>query len=322
MGSSQSAPEKKKSPEEKYNNTVSNVKKLFENENDNVVDSLQITEFEVKEPVKAKEMLPGFNTQRLSKMESGQFGGSIGGSNVDTSREVRIIPDRHRYLKYDIFDQLEMKGGDQSKTNTEESNQASESIDNVKNVVMEHLNNLKQKSSQLKGGNGCGCESGKSAKGGALDIGFDASSSTSSDSSFDSTSEDSSSVSWEYGKTRSKSKSKSKAKSKAKSKSKAKYTNDDSDSNFIIDSDSSVGGGDHDSNRRRNRRRYEENDEDDSSSDEEKEEENERIRLDTSNEEDEEDEEADEGLSIFPFNSSDVKSSVSSRNFKNLRRRV
>ncbi len=247
------------------------------------------------------------------------YGGGVGSSS------------RNRYAQYDVFEELAkldeeeqqekaQSGGDgeQVKPTDMKDISSDEAMKQVKETIINHLNSLKAKQAQTAGS--CGCDSNLNKKTGGskshmLVVGPQRklyrddsdTSTTTSDSSASSTSSHTSSS--EVGKK--------KSKSKAKGKGKNKAVDESSSMNFIIDTTESgaevvevVEEVKPRRGRTSTRRRRIETSNDDSSSSSD------------SNGDNDDEPDTEEGLSIFPFNSSDVKSSVSSQNFKTLRRRV
>lgn len=219
-------------------------------------------------------------------------------NQVETTDE--LVGGKKRYEKYDVFKMMKkledgLKGGaDVDEVSISSDNEA---LEHIKKVITKQLKELKQ--TKQMGAGSCGCEQSRvnSKKGGY----YESDSSTSTDSSVDtSDSSYTTSESSEYGKRKSK-------KDKSKKSKKNKFV-ETSSSNFIVDS--SQTGGDEDeevSSRPRNRRGKQYDDDNDE----------EEVEIETTN-----DEVSDEGLSIFPFNSSDVKSSASVKNYKMLRRKI
>ncbi len=241
------------------------------------------------------------------------YGGSVRSSN------------RNRYAQYDVFDelaQLEAEeqqeqaqtggAGEEIKPTDMKDISSDEAMKQVKETIINHLNSLKAKQAQTAGS--CGCDSNLNKKTGGASHMLVAGPQRKlyRDDSDTSTTTSSSSESSESSHTSSSEVGKRKSKAKAKGKGKNKAVDESSSINFVIDTTESgaeVEVIEEEVKPRRGRtsrrRRIETSNEDDSSSSE------------SAEENDEE-----EGLSIFPFNSSDVKSSVSSQNFKTLRRRV
>lgn len=233
---------------------------------------------------------------------------------------------RNRYAQYDVFEELAKLdeeeqqeaqsggAGEEIKPTDMKDISSDEAMKQVKETIINHLNSLKAKQAQTAGS--CGCDSNLNKKTGGskshmLVVGPQRklyrddsdTSTTTSDSSASSTSSYTSSS--EVGKK--------KSKSKAKGKGKNKAVDESSSMNFIINTTES--GVEEEVKPRKGRistrrRRIETSNDDSSSSSSD------------SNGDNDDEPDTEEGLSIFPFNSSDVKSSVSSQNFKTLRRRV
>lgn len=245
---------------------------------------------------------------------------------------------RKRYTKYDLFKILRdldvdteapQQGGNPDGNPDGDNDDKSslnddKSMEHIKNIILKELETLKTNKSQQLGGSGCGCESSGDKKnsrksssksssklnlnnvviddiekqtGGTIIIDASSSSTTSDDS------ESSSSELGKAKKSKSSKSSKSSKKSKYSSKSKKiqKQESTDSDSHFQIDtSESEFGDG----------KEQTSNGESDEKSESEK------------RKPKEEETDSEEGLSIFPFNSSDVKSSQSIKNYRMLRRKI
>ncbi len=303
VGPSKNPEQERLEREEREKIYLKNAKQLVGG-NDYVATSLNINDLETDIPSKNKPVLPNLSNKNY-----------LGGSNL--SRESS----RNRYDQYNIFDALNkyeknMKGG--SYPDTEKSvtvakivepnkvevdireNQTSdEALEKVRNTILSHLEQLNKN----KVGGGCGCENYNS-KGGSTSMlvtgpqkklyrDDSETSSTTSTSSASTTSSHTSSS--EFGKK--------KSKSKGKKKNSTKFSIEESSSNFIIDSSESGAEPELKPRGKKTRNAVDTSNGDSSSS--------------SSSESD-----SEEGLSIFPFNSSDVNSSVSSKNFKTLRRRV
>ena len=252
---------------------------------------------------------------------------------------------RKRYTKYDLFKILRdldietevQEGGANmgvgagagagagAESNVESSLNDDESMEHIKNIILKELATLRDNKSKQVGGTGCGCSGSadsveKNSKklssklnmkkiiiddnskqlGGAVVI--DDSSSTSSSS------DDSDSSSSEMGKSKA---SKSKAsKSKSVYAKQSENSESEANSNFYIEtSESGIGINNTETSNGDDNKKNTENDEDE---DEDEDEDKHKVQSD----------ESEEGLSIFPFNSSDVKSSRSIRNYRMLRRKI
>ena len=294
MGQTFSIEEKQTKEEEKLNN----IKKLFNNNDDtsDILDTLNLTDFN-EEKKKPLPMIGGFNNS------SGLY------TNSDDDNNLQ----RKRYTKYDLFKMLKeidsefQMGGNDEQDDNESSLNDEKSLEHIKSVILKELENLKNSKSQQLGGSGCGCDSGNKKKlastkklsnvnidnqkqvGGTIMV-DDSSSSTSSTDDSSSTDSDN-----EAGKKSKKSKKSSKK--NKKSKSIKKYNQSDSDDNssrFFIETSESG----------KEKEKVTSNGED------------------SDKKNDNEDNEDSEGLSIFPFNSSDVKSSLSIKNYRMLRRKI
>lgn len=291
----------------------------------------------------------------------GGFDVNLSQTSDDIYRGLENKTGRKRYTKYDLFKILKdldvetetqqrggrgvgvrggVRGGGEENVDSEakSSTNDEQSMEHIKNIILKELETLKTNKSQQLGGTGtglgCACDNGtktggkknKNARklssklnlnnvvieddslygenkqsGGTIII--DASSSST-------TSDDSESSSSELGKSN-KTKSK-KTKSSKKSKINKRQVSDDSDSHFHIDtSESGLSNGSGKS---------EESDESEKSDESDGSEQTSNGENDGKTKKDETD--SEEGLSIFPFNSSDVKSSVSIKNYRMLRRKI
>jgi hypothetical protein len=225
---------------------------------------------------------------------------------------------KDRYLKYDIFNKInELKGGNNEEDDHEEEESSYKSISNndamsqIKNIINAELESLKQEG-------GCDCNEAalklKKQKAGALKLNKVDSSTTTRSSGTSSSSDIN-----EKGKKRGSSKKASSKKYKSK---KNKRSLNSRLSNLLIETSQSGG-----TEVKENNNIEIEDDEDDDIEESEEQE----LEEEEAEEEEEKMEEEDsvatsndeEGLSIFPFNSSDVNSSISDNlNLKMLRRKI
>jgi hypothetical protein len=280
---------------------LDNIKKLFnKNEDtDEILESLDLTEFK-NESLDEKKPIP---------MVGGFDGLHDEQSEFDSSKLQR-----KRYTKYDLFKMLkdldsEFQTGGKGEEDEGSSLNDEESMENIKKVILKELENLKQNKAQQLGGNSCGCDSSGEKKtgfkskfnlnnvivddqlGGDVVVDDSTSSSTSS----------SSSDSDEAGKAK-----KSK-KNYKKKKEEDEVDEEEESSRFFIQTSESDENG-ITSNGPDKKRSY-------------KKKSNKKSKKNSSGKQENFSEDS-EGLSIFPFNSSDVKSSQSIQNFRNLRRRI
>ena len=316
-----------------------------DNDTTEILESLDITEFKKpneKEPDEKEPNVKEPNEKEHDKKE--QIGGKksiplLGGFGVNLSETSDDIlggfenkTGRKRYTKYDLFKILreldvdteahQQGGGNDEgddETDVKSSLNDEKSMEHIKNIILKELETLKTNKSQQLGGSGCGCNGsgnkntrklssklnlnniiidneGDKQLGGTVLIDASSSSTTSDDS------ESSSSSDHGYDKSK---KSKSTKSSKSLKKNQSQESSD-SDSHFHIDTTESGlnDKGDQTSNG--------------GGSDEKTEsEKSSEIKRKTKDKTDSED-----GLSIFPFNSSDVKSSVSIKNYRMLRRKI
>ena len=287
----------------------------------------KITEFEEKE----KKIPP---SQTGGKRQIPMIGGN--GTNItsDISYGLKNSSGRKRYTKYDLFKilkdldvdtEIQQQGGDNNDVNSDVKSD-SDNANNIKNIILQELKSLE--TNNQTGGLGCGCdESGEkknshklSSKlninkiiiedmepkqlGGTVIIDDSSSSSNSSSSS-----------STELGKSEKIPKSK-----KSKSKRTIKRETN-TDSHFHIEtseSESSFGG---------DSKEQTSNSDSDSDSDSEKGKKGKTLKKGKKGKTLKKGKkgkitDSEEGLSIFPFNSSDVKSSLSVKNYRMLRRKI
>jgi hypothetical protein len=306
-------PSKPENNEQKFESQVYNAKHLI-SDDEGVATTLGGDDLYTDMPTKSKPTLPTFGTNKYKGDSTNAF---LGGS-APYERESN----KNRYQQFDIFDMLnkyeqenDMRGGSvpapqpvASAPKTGVDNTSDEALERVRQTIISKLKDLEV---NKVGGGSCGCENNvisNKSTGGAHMLATgpqkklyrdDSSTSTTTSTSSESTSSSHTSSS-EFGK---------KKKGSKKSKKTTKFDIESSSDNFIIDTTESgkESRDEPDARSRRTRRGR-------------------RERRDTNNtsngEESESAEETEEGLSIFPFNSSDVKSSASSQNFKTLRRKV
>lgn len=316
------------SKQEKEENRLNNIKKLFNNDDntDDILDTLNLTEFKKEnKTVVQKKNIPlvggGYDEKDDEK---------------DDDKDNKNNFGNKRYTKYDLFKMLRdidseyQRGGKDGDDDENTSLDDDKSLEHIKSIILKELDNLKNNKSKQLGGNGCGCDGTKSKhfsmknveiedklqNGGAIII-DDPSSSTSS-----STSDSSSSEVGKKPKAKKaapKKTKKTKANKKINKSDEDEVDDDDNSSRFFIEtSESGVNGltsnGDFSENgkKKRKSKKSRVNKNKDETDDDEEE----------NNVPDDEQEDESEGLSIFPFNSSDVKSSLSVKNYRMLRRKI
>jgi hypothetical protein len=355
MGLTSSTESKQQEREEQR---LNNIKKLFNNNDntDDIIETLNLTEFKpvsmIQNKKKAIPLVGG------GVGGGGSVGGGVGGSvdvgydndekHYDNNNNILANNvNNKRYTKYDLFKILKdidsefQKGGKEENNSDENSSLNDEkSMDHIKNIILKELENLKKNKSEQLGGAGCVCDGTKQNKfsmknveveqqiqgGGAIVI--DNPSSDSSSSSSTSSSE----VGKKKGKTVTK-KAKKNTKSSKKAKKSLSISNEDDDndnngesnsSRFFIETSES-GTNEHTSNadfsengkkkKKTKAKKIIKNKVYDKEEDEDENEENNDDNTKENNSD-------SEGLSIFPFNSSDVKSSLSVKNYRMLRRKI
>lgn len=311
---------------------VDNVKNLFNinnlelNDDDRkILDSLNITEFGVNTNKPTLPVLGG-NLSKKDEDEDEDLENNlndlytdfnlVGGNNND----IRFMSKRRRYLKHNIFkilNQLNNSENNQKGGNGEEEYLSTSSDDsaikNIKDIILKEVNKIAKSSGQL--GAGCGCDKNKQ-QGGA--------------------------------KSKSKAKSSKSAKSakSAKSKSKQKGGESDSTENQKSEEDSSSSSSSSESGssssssssetetetEKLNESSYNEGsvDPENSQSEEDLDETEDDESEETTDSKDKSETVTSEksstqkgGLSIFPFNSSEIKTSASEkRNMRMIRRKI
>lgn len=319
MGNSNSQPKKEEIKKEdvigqnnlvvdtKTEEVLNNIKEIMPKENEqntsDVLETLNITEFKKEkhnEQTGGKKQIPllgGFKVNYDSDLSEN----GIGGFENKTGRK--------RYTKYDLFKilknldidtEIEHVGGgdDNTDVKTESSLNDEQSMEHIKNIILKELETLKNNKSQQLGGTGCGCDGSKDKKVSQqmsskinynnLIIDGDDSKQVGGTVIIDASSSSSSSDSSSESSSSEMGKSKTKSKSKSKSSKYVKRQESSESSHFVIETSESG----------REKTETDENKQ-------------------TSN-----GEESEEGLSIFPFNSSDVKSSLSIKNYRMLRRKI
>lgn len=258
----------------------------------------------------------------------------IGGfyNNVDSEIESEKL-ERRRYAKYDLFKMISdleseiQKGGDNDENETSLNDE--ESMENIKKIILKELENLKKNKSEQLGGVGCGCDASSNTNkkintkfnlnnvvvdddtnnlvGGNVIVVDDSSSTSSSTSS---------SSSDEAGKKkRFKSKPKNNKREEDDSDEDLNIDDDDESSKFFVEDESlsefgtSNGSVKKSSNKKSKKSKTSKKSNKSKTSKTMK-----RTNLKNS--------ETEEGISIFPFNSSDIKSSASIGGYRNIRRKI
>ena len=285
MGSSSSTPEKP--------NTTENVKNLFNIEDEKeFLETLNMTDFHFDEN---KPSLPiiGGNGEEENRYQDVDFD-LVGGAQ---SNDVRFLARRRRYLRHNIFKILAELDNQQRGGNAEgeeekylSTSSDDEAIKNIKNIILREVNKLN--SSGAQSGGGCGCDSKEGEQTDEQDGGA-------------------------------KKRRKSKSKKQKGGDRRQKKTNDDSSSSSSSDS-SSESSSEESYNAKKQVASKKNNSKLESSLRTESESEDSDNSSDNSNsDESETDESQKGGLSIFPFNSSEVKSSVSEKkNMRMIRRKI
>lgn len=304
MGSSSSTPEKP--------DTTENVKKLFDidsNDEREFLETLNISDLKINE----RTVLPiiGGNNEE-DKYDNDVDFQLVGGAN---SNDLRFMARKKRYLRHNIFKILaeldnqqkggNVEGGEEEKYLSTSSDD--EAIKNIKEIIMREVNKLN--SSATQSGGGCGCDSNNKD-------------------------EDESENEQEGGAKKRKGKKAKKSKKQKGGDRRRKTKKTDIDSSSSDSSSSEDSSSDDDSEESYNAKRKTtkkvnlKNSESSLNSESDEENDNSSENSDNSdnydNSDNSESEESQKGgLSIFPFNSSEVKSSVSEKkNMRMIRRKI
>lgn len=290
---------------ENAENEKNNKNEFTDEDTDDIIKTLDgITEIEEKKQV--METQTGGRKKRKSKKSTNgkKSFPIIGGANINLSEssENALYPlenksGRKRYTKYDLFKilrdldietEVPQHGGLGDNVETEDNTSLNDdkSMSHIKDIILKELETLKANKSHQLGGNGCGCESNKNEK---FSTKLNLNNVVCSDMEEPIVGgtiiidASSSSTTTDDSETSSSELGKKKSKSKkSKGKKSLKRTDTESEDSKFHFDTSESG---HEDNQ-------------------------------TSNEE------SEEGLSIFPFNSSDVKSTQSIKNYRMLRRKI
>lgn len=266
----------------------------IENEKE-FLESLNISDLHIEQKKPSLPIVGGQNEPNLdNKVNYDIDFDLVGGNNND----VRFMARRRRYLRHNIFKILAdldgQKGGNGDGGEDEKylsTSSDDEAIKNIKEIILKEVSKLNSASAQS--GGGCGCDGNKSEN------------------------------EQDGGARRRKSKSK---KQKGGDRRQKKQDVEKDDSSSSSDSTSSSSDDDEDSynpkqktTKRKNNKKLES-----SLKTEPSEESDENEESDESSEKSEESSESQRGgLSIFPFNSSEVKSSISEKkNMRMIRRKI
>ena len=315
------------------NNRLNHIKKFFikQNDSDNTLESLNLTEF-----------------QPNGSRYGGNNSSLTGGINITDLKFQKNI-EKKRYTKYDLFQVLRdidsdfQKGGGGSEGDVSDDNVSSlndeKSLQHLKNIILNELENLKKSKLSQSGGSGCGCENPKKQfsmkhvniiPNSVQEGGGDDSSSDDLDSSSDLESDSS-----ELGKK----KKVNKKKVNQKFTLNDDISNSDSDysSRFIVEtSESSIkkstSNSDNSSYSKKKSKTLKKKSNKKSSPVKSKKSKTSTKSTKSTNstkstqskksKKSKKNYDDSEGLSIFPFNSSDVKSSLSDKNYRMLRRKI
>jgi len=291
-----------------------------------------ITEIEEKKAEKQK----GGSKKKIPMLGGFKVNANLSETSDDIFNGLENKTGRKRYTKYDLFKilrdldvdtEVPQQGGnldgnsdDNSVDKSAGNSDDDKSMEHIKNIILKELEILKTNKSQQLGG--CGCDGSGDKKNShklssKLNLNYDVVDDSETKqlggtviidaSSSSTTSDDSESSSTELGKAiksksskLSKSSKKSKSKHSSKSKKIQKQESESSDSNFHIDTSESEFGDEKEQTSN-------------GESDEKSESEKRKSKEETDNE---------EGLTIFPYNSSEVKSSLSTKNYRMLRRKM
>lgn len=309
--------------------TKANVQKLFDVDIDNekeFLESLNISDLHIRENKPTLPIIGGQNVQDESNQDNDIDFNLLGGGD---DKDVRFMARRRRYLRHNIFKTLaeldRQKGGngigEEEKYLSTSSDD--EAIKNIKEIILKEVNKLNTSTAQS--GGGCGCDGNKDDSESKQEGGAKRrkSKSKSKKQKGGESDDENSESELEGGAKRRKSKSK---KQKGGERRQKKQTEEGSSSS---DSSSSESSSDDDSEESYNAKRKttKKVQQSESSLRTKSEESSETENSSNNSEESEESEESSEsqrgGLSIFPFNSSEVKSSVSEKkNMRMIRRKI
>lgn len=167
MGSSYSTPDEKTITTDK----VENVKRLFNvDDNDDFLETLNMSDFKINDNKLPLPIIGGNDfsfqndEQDLANIDFNLVGGS-------QNNDIRFMAKRRRYLKHNVFKILSQldganksqKGGNQDEDEKYLSTSSDdEAIKHIKNIILKEVNKLNLDSNNQLGGD-CGCDGNKGA---------------------------------------------------------------------------------------------------------------------------------------------------------------
>jgi hypothetical protein len=338
MGSSYSTQDEKPNTTDK----VENVKRLFNvDDDDDFLETLNMSDFNLHEKKMPLPIIGGTQNYQDDEPQFVDFN-LVGGSQQN---DIRFMSNKRRYLRHNIFkilDQLNQvdksqKGGNQDEDEQYLSTSSDDdAIKNIKNIILREVNKLNSDSNNQLGGD-CGCDGNKGALANS-DNDQHGGAKKKSKKVKKTTKKNKKSKKTQKGGSRNRKQDKKKEDSTSSSSSSS--SSDDSEDSYNSKNDSSLNQSESSLDSRPRRRNGRRND---------KKEETEETETDTdtenktdttdskntssssnrSNETDDSDDtnksEGSQkgGLSIFPFNSSEIKSTVSEKkNMRMIRRKI
>lgn len=164
MGSSYSTPDEKTNTTDK----VENVKRLFNvDNNDDFLETLNMSDFKLNDNKQPLPIIGGKNNFKEDEEQHVDFDLLGGGQQND----IRFMSKKRRYLRHNIFkilSQLDNVNKSQKGGNVEEdekylsTSSDDEAIKHIKNIILREVNKLNSDSNNQLGGD-CGCDGNKEA---------------------------------------------------------------------------------------------------------------------------------------------------------------
>lgn len=164
MGSSYSTPDEKTNTTDK----VENVKRLFNvDNNDDLLETLNMSDFKLNDNKLPLPIIGGKNNYQEDEEQHVDFDLVGGGQQND----IRFMSKKRRYLRHNIFkilSQLDNVNKSQRGGNADEdekylsTSSDDEAIKHIKNIILREVNKLNSDSNNQLGGD-CGCDGNKGA---------------------------------------------------------------------------------------------------------------------------------------------------------------
>jgi hypothetical protein len=332
MGSSYSTPDEKTNTTDK----VENIKRLFSvDDSVDLLETLNISDFKLNDNKLPLPIIGG--TNYVQNGENGEDGEDGEDGNVDfdlvgggQNNDVRFMSKKRRYLRHNIFKILSQldgvnksqKGGDKNEDEKYLSTSSDDAaIKHIKNIILREVNKLNSDTNNQSGGD-CGCDGNKGRK-------------NSNNEQLGGAKKKSKKVAKKTKTTKTKSKKahKQRGGSRKKTQNKDLSSSSSSDSSSSNDSEESYHSK-NESTLNQSESSLDSKDKDTSTESESESEtensENAKTNSDSESDNDSEQKSDDSdkksqkgGLSIFPFNSSEIKSTVSEKkNMRMIRRKI